>query len=33
LVLNQNPLDDVTVLSTPETSIALILKGGEVVER
>jgi len=33
LVLNQNPLDDVTVLSTPDTSIAVILKAGVVVER
>ena len=33
LVLNQNPLDDVTVLSTPETSIDIVIKGGVVVDR
>ncbi|WP_010203968.1 metal-dependent hydrolase family protein [Salinibacterium sp. PAMC 21357] len=33
LVLNKNPLDDVTVLSEPETSIDLILKAGHVVDR
>lgn len=33
LVLNENPLDDVTVLSTPDTAISVIIKGGVVVQR
>ena len=33
LVMNENPFDDVTVLSAPATSIAVIVKGGLVVQR
>jgi imidazolonepropionase-like amidohydrolase len=33
LVLNDNPLDDVTVLATPDTTIAAIIKGGVIVQR
>jgi imidazolonepropionase-like amidohydrolase len=32
LVLNENPLDDVTVLANPETTIAVIVKGGVIVK-
>lgn len=31
LILNQNPLDDVTVLADPESSISAVIKGGQVV--
>ncbi len=32
LILNENPLDDVTVLASPETTIHSVIKGGKRME-